>query len=118
MPDRSAMQDRLVRIGGRVLQAERGEEVFAQHSVVRLAAEYLEQAAEDRETRVVVGEQLAGREELVDLREGGSELLDGVVALAGLGEDVTFEAGLMAEELPDGDDAAAASSSKITNSGR
>ena len=50
--------------GGGVGEAERREQVLAQAVVERLAAQHLDQPAEHAEAGVVVGEPLAGREEL------------------------------------------------------
>ena len=52
---------------------------------------------------VVVGEPLAGREQLADLGQRPDVPLDAVVALARVGEDVALEAGRVAQQLPDRD---------------
>ena len=80
-------------------QAQRREEVLAQALVVRLLAEHLDQPAEHAEAGVVVGELLAGREQLRHLVQHAEVLLDAVVADAGVGEDVALEAGGVVEQL-------------------
>ena len=74
-----------------------------EHVVVRLAPEDLDEAAEHDERGVVVGEGLARREELGEVGERGDVLLDGVLAAAGVGEDVALEAGGVRQQVASGE---------------
>ena len=98
--DGGAEQDRLVRARRRVVDPERREQVLAQAHVVRLPAEHLDEPAEDHEAGVVVGPQLARREQLGYVVQHAQELLHAVVAHAGVGEEVALEARSVGQQLP------------------
>ena len=101
--DGGAEEDRLVGAGCDVGEAERGHDVVDERLLPRLAAQHLDESAEQAEAHVVVGEELAGREELREARDDVDVLLDRVVAAAGVGEDVALESRLVAQQLTRGD---------------
>jgi hypothetical protein len=101
--ERSPVHDRLVRSGRGVSQPERREQPLADAVVEWPAADDLDDPAQDAETGVVVGEHLARGEELGEIAQRGDVLLDAVIALAGVGEDVTLEARGVAQQLANGD---------------
>jgi hypothetical protein len=77
--------------------------VLAQAHVVRLRAHHLDEPAEHAETGVVVGEPLAGREQLRHVVQRRHVLLQAVVADPGVDEDVALEPGGVVQQLPHGD---------------
>jgi hypothetical protein len=103
--DGGTEQDRVVRAGRSMSDAERLDQVLMQARVVRLAAQYLDQSAEDREPGVVVRPHRAGGEQLRDVVENAEVLLDAVVADAGVGEDVALEARRVGKQMADRDPA-------------
>ena len=84
-------------------EPERRDDVLHQRRLPGLAAQHLDQSSEHAEGGVVVGEQLTGREHLRKLGDVLEVLLDGIVAAAGVGEDVALEPAHVAEEMARGD---------------
>ncbi len=97
--DGRAVEDRLVRARRDMGEAEGGHEVVDERLLPVLLAEHLDEAAEDAEADVVVGEELARGEQLRQRGDHADVLLDGVLAATGVGEDIALEAALVAEEL-------------------
>ena len=99
VPDGGAEQDRLIGAGRHVGESERRDDVVDERLLPGLVAEHLDESSEQAESDVVVGEELAGSEELRKARDDLDVLLDRVVSPSGVGEHVALEACLVAQQL-------------------
>ena len=88
-----------------VVETERLEDELADRLLERLAGDLLDDPAGDRQRGVVVRHGRAERRDLLDVGHQLDVPGQGVVAVAGVVEDVARPAGRVVEQLEDGDGA-------------
>jgi hypothetical protein len=97
--DRGSLEDRLFDIRCNVLKPQRCDQPLTQHSVERLAPQYLHQPPENNVAALAVRELISRWKQLRHVGKGADVLFDCVVVAAGVGEQVTLKSRSVAEQL-------------------